>query len=415
MPISINGSELGATQNGAMDKVDAVVIGAGVVGLAVGRALARRGLETVVLEREGAIGTATSSRNSEVIHAGLYYPTGSLKARLCVAGRQALYAYCESHGVAHRRCGKLLVASDESQAARLTHIDSQARANGVLDLVPLSAVQARELEPALQVVAALLSPSTGIIDSHGLMLALLGDLERAGGALAVRSPLLHMQCGMGGHVLQVGGDAPTTLGARVVVNAAGLWAPGLASRFKGLGQADRGDGNPAPTAGAPTAGDLSAEIPTAGIPAAHYAKGSYFALSGRAPFSRLIYPVPQEAGLGVHLTLDLAGQARFGPDVEWITPATPDDIDYSVTASRAAVFEAEIRRYWPGLAEGALQPAYSGVRPKLHGPGEPARDFEVQGPAAHGVPGLVNLYGIESPGLTACLALADEVVARLTL
>lgn len=365
-----------------MDAVDAVVIGAGVVGLAVGRALAQQGLETLVLERAEAIGTATSSRNSEVIHAGLYYPSGSLKARLCVQGRERLYRFCESHGVEHRRCGKLLVASGDAERARLRQIAAQAAVNGVHDLQALGGDEVRRLEPALRADEALLSPSTGIVDSHGLMLALQGDLERAGGALVLRSPVHAVQRVDGGFDLDVAGMA---LQARVVVNAAGLWAPALAAAL------------------------------VADAPPARFAKGSYFSLSGRAPFSRLVYPMPGEAGLGIHLTLDLAGQARFGPDVEWIAPATPDEIDYCVDPSRAAVFEADIRRYWPALPAGVLQPAYSGVRPKLSGPGEAAADFVIDGPARHGVPGLVNLMGIESPGLTACLAIADDTVARLGL
>jgi L-2-hydroxyglutarate oxidase LhgO len=371
-----------------MDAVDAVVIGAGVVGLAIGRALAQRGHETVVLERANAIGTATSSRNSEVIHAGLYYATDSLKARLCVAGRVQLYAYLDAHGIAHRRCGKLLVATSAVQQARLTQIQAQAARNGVPDLRLLDAREVAAMEPALNVVAALHSPSTGIVDSHGLMLALQGDLEAAGGALALLSPVRGVACGGDGHVVQVGGEAPTELRARLVVNAAGLWAPGLAGRIDGLAPEH--------------------------VPTPRYAKGNYFALAGRAPFSRLIYPVPEEAGLGTHLTLDLAGQARFGPDVQWITPESPDAIDYRVDPQRAAAFEADIRRYWPGLPAGALQPAYSGVRPKLQAPGEAAHDFVLQGPSEHGVPGLMNLYGIESPGLTASLALADAVVSRLS-
>jgi L-2-hydroxyglutarate oxidase LhgO len=372
-----------------METIDAVVIGAGVVGLAVGRALALRGLETVVLERENAIGTGTSSRNSEVIHAGIYYPTGSLKARLCVSGRAALYAYCEARGIAHRRCGKLLVATTEAQRSRMAKIQAQAWANGVSDLRALDAAEVHALEPELNAVAALHSPSTGIIDSHGLMLALQGDMESAGGALALLSPVQAMQCGDGAHVLQVGGEAPMELGARIVVNSAGLWAPSLASGFTGL---------------APGV-----------VPTARYAKGNYFSLAGRSPFTHLIYPLPEEAGLGTHLTLDLAGQARFGPDVEWIDPATPDAIDFRVDPSRAEAFESDIRRYWPGLPRGSLQPAYSGVRPKLQSPGEAAHDFVLQGPADHGVAGLMNLYGIESPGLTSSLALADEVISRLGL
>lgn len=369
-----------------MDRVDAVVVGAGVVGLAVGRALALAGLETVVLERETGIGSGVSSRNSEVIHAGLYYPTGSLKARLCVQGRQKLYAYCEAHGVAHRRCGKLLVAT-AAQENELAKIEAQAHANGVHDLRRLSADEACALEPQLHCTDALFSPSTGIVDSHGLMLALQGDLERAGGALALCSPLQGARLGGAGHVLQVGGETPMEIEAGIVVNAASLWAPTLAARCAGL--------------------------PASRVPLAHHAKGNYFSLAGRSPFTRLIYPLPEQAGLGVHLTLDLAGQARFGPDVEWLPDGPPDAIDYRVDPARGEVFYAAIRRYWPALPDGALQPAYSGVRPKLQGPGEPAGDFVLQGPADHGVAGLVNLFGIESPGLTASLAIADEVLARL--
>lgn len=371
-----------------MERVDAVVIGAGVVGLAVGRALALRGFETIVLERANAIGTGTSSRNSEVIHAGIYYASGSLKARLCVAGRAQLYAFCEAHRVAHRRCGKLIVATNAAQAARLAQIQAQAVRNGVHDLRVLDAVQVRTLEPALSAVAALHSPSTGIVDSHGVMLALQGDLEAAGGALALLSPAVSIDGTGASHVVTVGGEMPMELATRIVVNSAGLWAPDFALRIAGL---------------APQR-----------VPQARYAKGSYFSLAGRAPFTHLIYPIPEEAGLGVHLTLDLAGQARFGPDVEWIDPATPDAIDYRVNGERANGFEAAIRAYWPGLPAGALQPAYSGVRPKLQSLGEPAHDFMLQGPAEHGIKGLMNLYGIESPGLTSSLALADEVVSRLT-
>ncbi len=371
------------------DRVDAVVIGAGVVGLAVGRALAQRGLETLVLESEVTIGTGISSRNSEVIHAGLYYPHGSLKARLCVSGREQLYAFCESHGVAHRRCGKLVVATAPEQLPGLAQLAERARDNGVRDLQALDAAAARAMEPALRCEAALLSPSSGIVDSHGLMLALQGDLERAGGAIALRSPVEALRCGADGHRIEVGGDEPTALRARWVVNAAGLRAPALASTMRGLDARH--------------------------VPPARFSKGSYFALAGRAPFSRLVYPLPQDAWLGVHLTLDLGGQARFGPDAQWLDIASADAIDYGVDPARADAFYADVRRYWPGLADGSLQPAYSGVRPKIHGPGEPAPDFGVQGPGEHGVPGLVNLFGIESPGLTSCLALADEVVLRLGL
>ena len=366
-----------------MDRVDAVVIGAGVVGLACARALARTGRDTLVLEQESSFGTATSARNSEVIHAGLYYPTGSLRARLCVQGRQQLYAYCDSHGIAHRRCGKLVVACSAGEVAALQAVQAQALANGVQDLQWLSGEQAQALEPALACEAALLSPTTGIIDSHGLMLALLGDAERAGALLAVQSPVLAAEVTAEGIVLAVGGDTPSRLLARQVVNAAGLQACALASRLRGL--------------------------PAAAVPTAHYAQGAYFTLPGRAPFTHLIYPVPGHSShLGVHLTLDLGGQARFGPSFRWV-----DSVDYQVDPADGAGFEAAVRHYWPGLPAGALQPGYAGVRPKISGPGEPAADFRIDGPAHHGVPGLVNLFGIESPGLTACLALADEVLARL--
>ena len=373
-----------------MDSVDAIVIGAGVVGLAVARALARQGMETLVVEREDTIGTGTSSRNSEVIHAGLYYAPGSLKARLCVAGREQLYAYCASHGIAHSRCGKLIVATSAEQVPALEALMQRARANGVDDLALLSAAEAIALEPELRCDAALLSPSSGIIDSHALMLSLRGDLERAGGAVVLRSPVEGALCdasGDRGHRVEVGGAEPMPLRARFVVNAAGLHAPALAARFEGLDARH--------------------------VPRAHFSKGSYYALAGRAPFRRLVYPMPQDAWLGVHLTLDLAGAARFGPDAQWLDVAGADEIDYRVDPARADGFYADIRRYWPGLPDGALQPAYSGVRPKIHGPGEPAPDFLIQGPQEHGVAGLVNLFGIESPGLTSCLALADEVLVRL--
>jgi L-2-hydroxyglutarate oxidase LhgO len=372
-----------------VDRVDAVVIGAGVVGLAVGRALALRGLDTLILERESAPGTGISARNSEVIHAGLYNAPGWLKTRLCVRGRDLLYRYCDNHGVPHRRCGKLVIATSQAQLSALRRIEAQAQANGVTDLRWLATDEAVALEPALHCVAALHSPSTGIVDSHALMLALQGDLEAAGGWLAVRSPVRAIAPGDDGFVLRVGGEAPSELAARVVVNAAGLSAPGVAGSFDGFDHAH--------------------------LPQAHWAKGNYFSLATHAPFTRLIYPVPEPGGLGVHLTLDLAGQARFGPDVEWLTLASPDAIDYRVDAARAGAFATEIRRYWPALPEAALQPAYSGVRPKLQGPGAAAQDFVLQGPADHGVAGWINLFGIESPGLTASLAIADEVLSRLGL
>lgn len=372
-----------------VETVDCVVVGAGVVGLAVARELALAGREVLVLEAAAGFGTQTSARNSEVMHAGLYYPPGSLKARLCVAGRQLLQDYCDERGVAWRRCGKLIVAGNAAQVAALDALDARARANGVHDLQWLARAEALALEPELDCQAALLSPSTGIIDSHGLMLALLGDLEAAGGTLALRAPVRRLQV-LGHDPIRVeveGPDAGLALQARSVVNAAGLGAIELLHRTDGLPPAQR---PPLPT---------------------RWAKGSYFTLSGRAPFRHLIYPAvaPDAPGLGVHLTLDLAGQARFGPDVEWV-----DDPDrLQVDPARAGLFEAAVRRYWPGLPSGALQPGYAGLRPKLAGPGVPAADFLIQGPGAHGVGGLVNLLGIESPGLTACLAIAREVRVRL--
>jgi L-2-hydroxyglutarate oxidase LhgO len=368
-----------------MDKVDAVVIGAGVVGLAVARALALspqlRGAQVLVIEAADAIGTGTSSRNSEVIHAGLYYPQGSLKARFCVQGRRQLYAYCQDRGVAHKRCGKLIVATGPDQHAQLQAIAGKAAANGVEDLQWLAADQARALEPSLHCTAALLSPQTGIIDSHGLMLALQGDLENAGGLVALHSALDRARWTGSGFVLQMA-DGTEFFSARVV-NAAGLSAPDLARRFDGM--------------------------PQEALPQAYYAKGNYFTLAGRAPFSRLIYPVPEAAGLGVHLTLDLGGQAKFGPDVQWVQ--TPDDLQ--VDPRRGDAFYDQVRRYWPDLPDGALQPGYAGIRPKISGPDEAAADFRVMGPAEHRLPGLVHLMGIESPGLTSCLALADHVVDLL--
>lgn len=350
------------------------------VGLACAQALAAAGREVVVAEAENAFGTATSARNSEVIHAGLYYPPGSHKARLCVRGKALLYDWCAHHGVPHRRCGKLIVAADAAELAALQALAAQARANGVGDLQWLDADEARALEPALACVGALHSPSTGIVDSHALMLSLLGAAERHGAVLGLNSPVHGGQVVAGGTVLHVGG---TELLAQRVVNAAGLHAPAVAAGLVGLGAAH--------------------------VPQARYARGCYFTLPGRAPFSRLVYPAPGGAGhLGVHLTLDLAGQARFGPSFAWV-----DGIDYSVDPAEAAGFYAAVRRYWPALPDGALQPGYAGVRPKIHGPGEPAADFRLDGPAQHGVPGLVNLFGIESPGLTAALAMGEAVAQML--
>jgi L-2-hydroxyglutarate oxidase LhgO len=360
------------------DTVGCVVVGAGVVGLAVARALAGDGHEVIVLEAAGSFGTETSSRNSEVIHAGIYYPAGSLMATLCVEGKARLYAYAEARGVPHRRCGKLIVACDAAEAERLEGIRLRAASNGVTDLTLLSGAEARALEPALRVEAALLSPSTGIIDSHAYMQSLLADAEAAGAVVAYRSPLEAATVGADGFTLRVGGAEPTTILARRLVNAAGLNAPALARRIEGL--------------------DPSS------IPTPYLCKGNYFALAGRSPFRRLIYPAPVPGGLGTHLTLDMAGAARFGPDVEWI-----DTVDYAVDARRAATFEAAIRRWWPGLPDEALLPAYAGLRPKIVPPQVATQDFRIDGPERHGLDGLVNLYGIESPGLTASLAIAERV------
>lgn len=364
------------------ERVDCVVIGAGVVGLAVGRALAQAGREALVLEAEAAIGTGTSSRNSEVIHAGIYYPQGSAKARWCLEGRRRLYEYCDLHGVEHRRCGKLIVATEPGELPRLKAIESAARANGVADLRWLGAQEARALEPALRCVAALHSPSTGIVDSHGLMRSLHGEIERLGGTVVCRTPVCGGSVESGRIRLEAGtAHDVTSLEAPVVINCAGLGAQDVARQ---LG------------------------VHEALIPPLHYAKGSYFSLSGRSPFERLVYPIPIPGGLGVHLTLDLAGHARFGPDVEWIKR-----IDYAVDPSRAERFYQAVRRYWPALSDAALQPAYAGVRPNIAGPGKPAVDFMMQGPETHGVAGLINLFGIESPGLTAALAIAEAVVQAL--
>ncbi len=365
-----------------MDEVECVVVGAGVIGLAVARALAIAGRDVLVIERAPTIGFETSSRNSEVIHSGIYYPKGSLKATTCVEGRRRLYAHCREHGVAHAQIGKIIVASDEAEMPALERIAAAARANGVDDVEWLSATQAKRLEPELQCVAALLSPSTGIIDSHGLMLAFQGEAEDAGAIIVLRTPIVTGRVRSDGFELATGGNDPATIGCRYLVNAAGLLAPALARVIDG--------------------------VPPETIPPAYFCRGVYFTLSGKTPFRHLVYPVPPAGGLGVHITLDLAGQARFGPDVEWIS-----SIDYRVDPKRAAAFYAAVRRYWPGLRDGALQPGYAGIRPKISGPGEPAADFVVQGPGRHGVPGLVNLYGIESPGLTASLALADEVAREL--
>jgi L-2-hydroxyglutarate oxidase LhgO len=372
-----------------MDKVEVVVIGAGVVGLAIGRALALQGREVIVIEKEKAIGQGVSSRNSEVIHAGLQYPPGSLKARLSVRGKELLYAYCPTRGVRFANCGKLVVATDVSQHAALHGVQTKATANGA-PTQWLSAAQARAMEPHLHCTAALHSPTTGIVDSHGLMLALQGDLENAGGIVAlgtqVQSVHLSKHNGAPAHhlVAQAATETVATeLQASLVINAASLHACALARRMEGLDAQH--------------------------IPREYFAKGNYYSLAGKAPFSQLIYPAPHDAWLGVHITLDLGGQAKFGPDLEWLSAQTPEQIDYQVDPARASAFYAAVRQYWPALPDGALQPSYSGVRPKIHGPGMPAPDFRIDGPERHGIHGLVNLFGIESPGLTSSLAIGDYV------
>lgn len=368
------------------DSTDTVVVGAGVVGLAIARELALAGREVVLLERHAEIGTETSARNSEVIHAGLYYPTGSLKARFCVEGREALYRFCELRGIAHRRCGKLIVASGPEQERKLAAIAAQAARNGV-EIEPLSAAEAAALEPEVRCTAALHSPHTGLIDSHAYMLALLADFEAAGGLFARRASVRGARVGDRGLVVEVASarasaGACETLVVRGLVNSAGLSAPAIAAAIEGLAPRH--------------------------VPRAFYAKGNYFSCSGRPPFSRLVYPMPNEAGLGIHATLDLAGRVKFGPDVQWVE--TPE---YGIDETRAGAFYAAIREYWPGLEDGRLTPAYAGIRPKIVGPDAPAADFMIAGSESHGVEGLVNLFGIESPGLTASLGIARYVRALL--
>lgn len=364
-----------------MEKVDCIVAGAGVIGLAIAREAARRGWETIVVEAADAIGTGTSSRNSEVIHAGIYYPTGSLKAELCVEGRNRLYAFAEERGIPHRRCGKLIAATRHDQEPTLAYIIEKARACGVDDLVMLDAGEAQALEPALRCTAAVFSPSTGIIDSHGLMHALLGDAEERGCFVSLNTSVVSGRIEPGGIVLQTRDNNGNEfeIAATRFFNTAGLGANAIAARLTGLGSKF--------------------------APPLYYARGNYFAVTGKPAFSRLIYPIPEPGGLGVHLTLDLNGGMRFGPDVEWI-----DAIDYTVDPRRADHFYGEIRKYWPDLADGSLQPTYCGIRPKLAGAGEPNADFVIQGPAVHGVKNLVNLFGIESPGLTSSLAIAEHAV-----
>ncbi|RWX65805.1 NAD(P)/FAD-dependent oxidoreductase [Mesorhizobium sp. M4B.F.Ca.ET.089.01.1.1] len=365
-----------------MEQVDCIIAGAGVIGLAVARTMAAQGLDTLILEAADAIGTETSSRNSEVIHAGIYYPRGSLKARYCVDGRELLYRYCAERSIPHRRCGKLIVATDEAQEPVLASIRANAAACGVDDLRFLSAAEAQTLEPALHCTKALLSPSTGIIDSHALMLALLGEAEEKGAMLSLNTRVVSGRIGAGGSIVLETMDSASgerfEIATSHLINAAGLGAVALAASLDGF---DRQF-----------------------LPTLRYAKGNYFSVAGRAPFSRLVYPVPEPGGLGVHLTLDLAGTARFGPDVEWT-----DRLDYRVDPARGERFYDAIRKYWPELADGSLQAAYSGIRPKLSGPGEANSDFVIQDPATHRIEGLVNLFGIESPGLTSSLAIAAHV------
>ena len=361
---------------------DAVVIGAGVVGLAVARALALSGREVIVLEGEKAIGTHTSSRNSEVIHAGIYYPAGSWKARLCVAGRRALYAYAAENGIPHQRLGKLIVATTDQEVPALQGYLDKALANGVEGMAWLDGAEARALEPAVLCARALWSGTTGIVDAHGLMAAFKRDAEAHGAVVVLRAPVVGARVEEGGITVDTGGAEPASIRCGAVVNSAGLWAQEVARSIAGL--------------------------PASAIPPCYYAKGHYFTLAGRSPFRHLVYPVAVVGGLGIHVTLDLAGEARFGPDVDWV-----DGVDYAFDEARQPQFEAAIRRYWPGLPAGGLRPGYTGVRPKLGPAGSAAQDFVIQGPRDHGVPGLVNLFGIESPGLTASLALADQVISLL--
>jgi len=371
-----------------MTSVNCIIIGAGAVGLACATELARRGLETYVLEAARDIGTGTSSRNSEVIHAGLYYPTGSLRHRMCVSGRRKLYAYLEARGVAYRRTGKMIVATDADQIGRLESLILQGRNNDVEGLSMLDAREAVALEPQLKCVAALMSAETGLIDSHGYMVALRNDLEDLGGAVLLGAPVLGIAVLPDGQFhVRVGGSAPYEITTRYLVNSAGLYAHRLASQMEGY----------------------DAEM----LPGFTLAKGNYFSCQGRPAFSRLIYPVPVNGGLGVHVTLDLAGQMRFGPDVEWLDHDDPDRIDYRVDAARSDDFYEAVRRYWSGLPDGAIVPDYAGCRPKLTGPDEPAADFRIDGPDHHGHDGLVHLFGIESPGLTSSLAIAEYVADRL--
>ena len=374
-----------------MEQVDCVVIGAGVVGLAVAREMALQGHETILLEREAAFGTISSARNSEVIHGGIYYPKDSLKAKLCVQGNRLLYEYCRSHQVATAPYGKLIVATDHSQVDDLQAILYKAQNNGVPEIKMIGCAQAIALEPELKCVAAVLSSSTGIVDSHGYMLSLLGGFEDAGGMIAYQSPLISAKPignnAQGGFELAIGGVDAIQIQTKLLINCAGMSAPAIAQKIEGLKQDQ--------------------------IPKAYFAKGNYFSLSGKSPFSHLIYPIPEPGGLGVHLTLDMGGQAKFGPDVEWLEIDTENQIDYTVDAKRGEGFYAAVRRYWPGLKDGALHPDYSGVRAKIVPHNAPAGDFCFNGPDQHQLHGLFNLYGFESPGLTSSLAIAKHLQAQI--
>jgi L-2-hydroxyglutarate oxidase LhgO len=365
------------------EEADVAVIGAGVVGLAVARAFARSGREVLILEAEAMFGSHTSSRNSEVIHAGIYYPRDSKKALLCVRGKSLLYEYCGANELPHRRLGKLIVAAREDELPVLERLKAQAEGNGVVDLEWLEASRIAELEPAVRGVRGLFSPSSGIVDSHAVMAALLRDAREAGAELVLSTPIVSGAVASDGIELVAGGSEPISFNCRVVVNSAGLFAQRVARSIRG--------------------------VPEQSVPGSFYAKGHYFTLAGKSPFSHLVYPIPAPGGLGVHVTLDLGGQVRFGPDVSWI-----DGIDYAFDESRAESFYAAVRAYYPALRDGSLQPGYTGIRPKLSREGGAFQDFVVQGPKDHGVPGLVQLYGIESPGLTAALALADDVCALVT-
>ena len=374
-----------------MEQVDCVVVGAGVVGLAVAREMALQGRETILLEREDSFGTISSARNSEVIHAGIYYPKDSLKAKLCVEGNRLLYEYCRSHQVSTQAYGKLIVATDASQLDDLQAILYKAQNNQVPDIKMISGAQAKSLEPQLHCEAAVLSSSTGVVDGHGLMLSLLGGFEDAGGMIAYQSPLISARPigsnAQDGFELEIGGADGMKIQTKLLINCAGMSAPAIAKKIEGLAQEQ--------------------------IPKAYFAKGNYFSLSGKSPFKHLIYPIPEPGGLGVHLTLDMGGQAKFGPDVEWLDIDVESQIDYTVNPKRSEGFYEAVRRYWPGLKDNTLEPDYSGVRAKIVPPNTPAGDFCFNTPKDHGLEGLFNLYGFESPGLTSSLAIAKHLEGQI--